>query len=144
MPENEFVFMTLASKLGLNVPRVFLFDVNEHNSFYKNSIGRHFAIERFGISLTKDGYKKDNILDFSSFLDQKVLQQENELKRLQLEGSDLYKYAISTEILFKSMEIILSEKDMHNFAQYYLFGYLIRNTDMHAKNFNLKYDIVRS
>ncbi|MDR1648776.1 MAG: HipA domain-containing protein [Synergistaceae bacterium] len=116
--ENEYLCMELARNAGLPVPRVFL--------FRQPGIAlepRHIAVERFDVRVL-DGTPV--VLDISELASLMGLSSRN-------------KYDTTTEQFFGLAKSIFSPEDMRTFAKAYLFGCIVRNGDMHAKNFSAAY-----
>ena len=116
---NEAFCTGLAGKCGLEVPRVWLVYADDGWSWKK-----HFVTERFGAHSSENGsVVRDLIFDTGILLGDTVLDN----------------YSISSEDYFDFMRSLLSEEDMQRFMDAYLFGFVIGNSDMHIKNFSVKY-----
>lgn len=116
---NEAFCTGLAGKCGLEVPRVWLVYADDGWSWKK-----HFVTERFGVHSSENGsIVRDLIFDTGILLGDSILDN----------------YSISSEDYFDFMRSLLSEEDMQRFMDAYLFGFLIGNSDMHVKNFSVKY-----
>lgn len=112
--ENEFIFMQLASRVGIQVPRTWL-------CLDKTGI-MHYCVERFGIYRDPQGsVLKENMVDFLGAMD--------------VRAKD--KYIVSIEDLFEAAEKILNTYDLNSFARMWYYGFIVGNTDMHPKNFSL-------
>lgn len=112
--ENEFIFMQLASRVGIQVPRTWL---------CRDASGRmHYCVERFGIYRDPAGNVfKENMVDF--------------LGAMNVRARD--KYMVPLEDLFEAAEKFLNPYDLNSFARMWYYGFLIGNTDMHPKNFSM-------
>jgi hypothetical protein len=84
---------------------------------------QHIIIERFDVKVV-NGKAID--LDISEFAPLMGLESKN-------------KYDTTTEQLFDYAGSVLSPDDMKALANAYLFGYIVRNGDMHSKNFSMEY-----
>jgi serine/threonine-protein kinase HipA len=125
VPRNEYSMMTLASKLGMNVPRVELVDIRDIENL-PAGLGRlrddeALAIERFD-------RLPDNIPvhteDFAQVFD--------------LYPTDKYRKASSMNIA-RVLGIETSQEDIQEFTRRLVFNALIGNSDMHVKNWSLTY-----
>lgn len=112
--ENEFIFMQLASRAGIQVPRTWL---------CLDSDGRlQYCVERFGIYRDPEGrVYKENMVDFLGAMDVRARD----------------KYTVSIEDLFEAAVKFLTPYDLNAFARMWYYGFLIGNTDMHPKNFSM-------
>lgn len=112
--ENEFIFMQLAVRAGVPVPRTWL---------CLDSVGKlHYCVERFGIYKDSEGrIYKENMVDF--------------LGAMNVRSKD--KYTVSIEDLFTAAEKFLTPYDLNVFSRMWYYGFLIGNTDMHPKNFSM-------
>ena len=112
--ENEFIFMQLAVRAGIPVPRTWL---------CLDSVGKlHYCVERFGIYRDPEGHVyKENMVDF--------------LGAMNVRSKD--KYTVSIEDLFTAAEKFLTPYDLNVFSRMWYYGFLIGNTDMHPKNFSM-------
>lgn len=114
MPENEYIFMQLAGRVGLTVPRTWL--------CYDASGEIHYAVERFGIYRDAAGrVYRENMADF--------------LGLMGLDSRD--KYAASLERFFGAASQVLTAYDFNMFARAWYYGVLVGNTDQHPKNFSV-------
>lgn len=112
--ENEFIFMQLASRAGIQVPRTWL--------CLDKSGKLHYVVERFGIYRDPNGnVLQENMIDF--------------LGAMNLRAKD--KYTVSLEDLFETAVKFLSPFDLVSFARMWYYGFIIGNTDMHPKNFSM-------
>jgi hypothetical protein len=116
--ENEYLCMELARKVGLQAPRVFLFQQPEITLE-----PQHIAIERFDVKVVNG---KPIVLDISEFAPLMDLESQN-------------KYDTTTEQFFDYAKSVLSPEDMRSLVKVYLFGCMIRNGDMHSKNFSMEH-----
>lgn len=112
--ENEFIFMQLASRAGIQVPRTWL---------CLDSSGRlQYCVERFGIYRDPEGrVYKENMVDFLGAMDVRAKN----------------KYTVSIEDLFEAACRFLTPYDLNAFARMWYYGFMIGNTDMHPKNFSM-------
>lgn len=123
VPENEFSMMTLARRVGIDVPRVELIQVGSIANLPEGleQLGpRAFAIERFDRS--KDGAV--HIEDFAQVFD--------------VYPSDKYRKASFRNLL----SVIAAESDHQDIAEFIrrlTFNVLVGNGDMHLKNWSLIY-----
>lgn len=124
VPRNEYSMMTLASKLGMNVPRVKLVDVREiHN--LPSGLGQlreheAIAVERF-----------DHLPDGTRVHTEDFAQVFN------LYAAEKYKKASSMNIL--RVLGIETPDDVQEFIRRLVFNALIGNSAMHVKNWSLVY-----
>jgi hypothetical protein len=116
--ENEYLCMELAKKAGLQAPRVFLF--RQPGITLEP---QHIIVERFDVKVVNDKAIDLDISEFAPLMD--------------LEPQK--KYNTTTERLFGYAESVLSPEDMKSLANAYLFGCMVRNGDMHSKNFSMEY-----
>ncbi|MDR3331872.1 MAG: HipA domain-containing protein [Synergistaceae bacterium] len=122
--ENEYTCMKLAQRLGLNVPRIFLFRQPDAASEAERH-RQHFLIERFDYAADSEGNpRKLSTTEIASLMD---LSSET-------------KYDTTTDELFSTAQSNLGMEDMRIFARMYFLGVLVGNGDMHAKNFSLILD----
>lgn len=125
VPRNEYSMMTLASKLGMNVPRVRLVDIRKiHN--LPSGLGQlreheAVAVERF--DRLPDGTRV-HVEDFAQVFD--------------LYPADKYKKASSMNVL-RVLGIETQRRDVREFVRRLIFNALIGNSDMHVKNWSLIY-----
>jgi serine/threonine-protein kinase HipA len=117
--ENEYTCMELARRAGLPTPRVFLFQ--QPNLPLPR---QHLVVERFDLCVVEGLEHRLNITEFAPLMGLVSAQ----------------KYEPSTEELFAFAEQILTDEDMKMFAKSYLLGAIVRNGDMHAKNFSIAID----
>jgi hypothetical protein len=116
--ENEYLCMELVKKAGLQAPRVFLF--RQPGITLEP---QHIIVERFDVKVVNEKAIDLDISEFAPLMD--------------LESKD--KYNTTTEKFFDYAKSVLSPEDMKALANSYLFGYIVRNGDMHAKNFSMEY-----
>ena len=114
--ENEYICMELARQAGLPTPRVLLFQ--QPNLPLPR---QHLAVERFDVKVIDGETQRLNITEFAPLMGLVSAQ----------------KYEPTTEALFAQAQQNLPVEDMKVFAKAYLFGYIVRNGDMHAKNFSV-------
>jgi serine/threonine-protein kinase HipA len=124
VPENEFSMMTLARKIGMNVPALELIDVNDIGGLPKDVAamdGQALAIERF--DRLSDG-SRVHIEDFAQIFG--------------IYPKDKYKKAS----MFNIATVIAAESDdadIREFVRRLVFNTLIGNADMHTKNWSVYY-----
>ena len=122
---NEYSMMTLATKLGMNVPRVKLVDLREIENL-PTGLGQlreyeAIAVERF--DRHPDGTHV-HMEDFAQVFD--------------LYPANKYKKASSMNIA-RVLGIETPPEDMQEFIRRLVFNALIGNSDMHVKNWSLIY-----
>ncbi len=116
---NEAFCISLADSCGMDVMRSWT--VSAEAGFEKKI---HFVTERFGVNNTPEGtVLRDLIFDTGMLL----------------AGNIKDHYSISSEKYFDFMREILPDEDMKRFMKAYLFGYITGNSDMHVKNFSVRY-----
>ncbi len=125
VPRNEYSMMTLASKLGMNVPRVELADIREIENLPAD-LGQlrereAVAVERF--DRLPDGTHV-HMEDFAQVFD--------------LYPADKYRKASSMNIA-RVLGIETPQEDVQEFIRRLVFNALIGNSDMHVKNWSLVY-----
>ena len=125
VPHNEYCMMTLAAKLGMNVPRVKLVDIREIGNL-PSGLGRlreyeGFAVERFD---RLPGGTCVHMEDFAHVFD--------------LYAVNKYKKASSMNIA-RVLGIETPLEDVQEFVRRLVFNALIGNSDMHVKNWSLIY-----
>jgi serine/threonine-protein kinase HipA len=130
LPRNEYSMMTLASKLGMNVPRVKLVDIREIENL-PTGLGQlrdheALAIERF-----------DHLSDGTR------VHMEDFAQVFELYPTSKYKKASSMNIA-QVLGIESSQEDVREFIRRLVFNALIGNSDMHVKNWSLIYPDRRS
>ena len=124
VPENEFSMMTLARKIGMNVPALELVDIADIGGLPKDVAaigGQAMAIERF-----------DRLSDGSS------VHIEDFAQIFGIYPKDKYKKAS----MFNIASVIATESDdadIHEFVRRLVFNTLIGNADMHIKNWSVYY-----
>ncbi|MDR1874916.1 MAG: HipA domain-containing protein [Synergistaceae bacterium] len=114
--ENEYICMELARHAGLPTPRVFLFQ--QPNLSLPR---QHLAVERFDVKVIDGQAQMLNITEFAPLMGLVSAQ----------------KYEPTTEALFTQAQQNLPVNDMKAFAKAYFLGSIVRNGDMHAKNFSV-------
>ena len=124
VPENEFSMMTLARKLGMNVPALNLIDANDIGGLpwdVATMDGKALAIERFDRS--SDG-RRVHAEDFAQIFG--------------VYPKDKYKKASMVNIA----NVVAAESDntdIREFVRRLVFNTLIGNADMHIKNWSVLY-----
>lgn len=124
VPENEFSMMTLARKIGMNVPALELVDIADVGGLPKGVAamkGQALAIERF-----------DRLSDGSS------VHMEDFAQIFGIYPKDKYKKAS----MFNIASVIAAESDdadIREFVKRLVFNTLIGNADMHIKNWSVYY-----
>ena len=125
VPRNEYSMMTLATKLGMNVPRVELVDIREIENLPSGlgQLREHeaIAVERF--DHYPDGTRV-HMEDFAQVFD--------------LYPANKYKKASSMNIA-RVLGIETPQEDVQEFIRRLVFNALIGNSDMHVKNWSLIY-----
>ena len=125
VPRNEYSMMTLATKLGMDVPRVKLVDIREIENFPSGlgQLREHeaIAVERF--DHYPDGTRV-HMEDFAQVFD--------------LYPANKYKKASSMNIA-RVLGIETPQEDVQEFIRRLVFNALIGNSDMHVKNWSLIY-----
>lgn len=125
IPEMEHLAMRTARRMGLDVPRTWLF----REAGCMTPKAYHYAVERFDFEQNeKSVWTKIPVLEAAAFVHDPSTSAASK------------KYDASTERLFESLESILPKPEMSALAFHYLFGFLIGNGDMHLKNFSLIMD----
>lgn len=125
VPRNEYSMMTLASKLGMNVPRVKLVDIREIQNL-PSGLGQlrdHEALAIARFDHLPDGTQV-HTEDFAQIFD--------------LYPANKYKKASSMNIAHV-LGIETSQEDVREFIRRLVFNALIGNSDMHVKNWSLIY-----
>lgn len=125
VPRNEYSMMTLAAKLGMNVPRIKLVDLREIENL-PSGLGQlreyeAIAVERF--DRHPDGTHV-HMEDFAQVFD--------------LYPANKYKQASSMNIA-RVLGIETPQEDVQEFIRRLVFNALIGNSDMHVKNWSLIY-----
>lgn len=123
VPENEFAMMSLASKLGMDVPEIMLVDLPEIEgmpSGIGSLKGKAFAIERF--DRTEDG--PVHIEDFAQIYG--------------VYPNKKYEKA-SYRNIANVIWIETGEQGLAEFIRRLIFNILIGNADMHLKNWSFIY-----
>lgn len=124
VPENEFSMMTLAAKVGMNVPQIDLVELSAINNLPKGveKIGSHaFVIERF-----------DRLPDGSS------VHMEDFAQIFDVYADDKY----SSGSMRRIAQVIAAEgndADVTEFIRRVTFNMIIGNADMHLKNWSVIY-----
>lgn len=124
VPENEFSMMTLAAKIGLDVPRIDLVDVSSIQNLpdAAEKLGKNaFVIERF-----------DRLPDGT------LIHTEDFAQVYDVYPDDKYKSANMRNIA-SVIAAEAGEADLLEFIRRLTFNTLIGNGDMHLKNWSLLY-----
>ncbi len=124
LPQNEYVMMELARRIGINVPQTALIALEDIQGIPTNleQFGSHaFAIKRFD---RKENGEKVHIEDFAQ-----VFSIYPEKKYTAANYSTIIK-VIWTE---------LGSQGLSSFLRRFVFSILIGNGDMHSKNWSLIY-----
>jgi serine/threonine-protein kinase HipA len=125
VPRNEYSMMTLATRLGMSVPRVKLMDIREIENLPSGlgALREHeaLAVERF--DRLPDGAQV-HMEDFAQVFD--------------LYPANKYKKASSMNIA-RVLGIETTQDDVREFIRRLVFNALIGNSDMHVKNWSLLY-----
>ena len=122
-PENEYFSMRIMEECGFDTARTALFSA-------ETDIGikhMHLCVERFDI----DFNVVPHLVKFK-------VRQVAEL--MGLPTNSVGKYALTTKELFSFIKKTLAPNVQSEFAMRYLFGYILGNGDMHAKNFSIIYN----
>lgn len=123
VPENEFSMMTLAAKLGMDVPEMKLVDLEDVEGLpdgIGDLKGQAFAIKRFD----REEDERVHIEDFAQVYD---VYPEDKYKRASYKN-------IASVIAAES-----GEADVVEFIRRLVFNTMIGNADMHLKNWSLIY-----
>ncbi|MGE0152101.1 MAG: type II toxin-antitoxin system HipA family toxin [Reyranellaceae bacterium] len=123
VPEAEYAMLTLAAKLGINVPAIRLVDtagIGNLPEDLRRTAGQSLAIERF--DRTGDGGKV-HIEDFAQVFDQYPQR----------------KYERASYAGIARVLAIETPDDVPEFVRRVAFNVLIGNGDMHMKNWSLAY-----
>lgn len=124
VPENEFVMMELARKIGIDVPATKLINIDQIQNIPKG-VDRFgdtaFAIKRFDRS---EGGSLVHIEDFAQIF--------------RVYPRDKYKKASMRNIAYV-IGIEGQDSDVEEFVRRLVFNALIGNADMHLKNWSLIY-----
>lgn len=125
VPRNEYSMMTLASQLGMNVPRVKIVDISQIGNL-PSDLGPlrendALAIERF-----------DHLPDGTH------VHMEDFAQIFELYPADKYGKASSMNIA-RVLGIETPQEDVLEFIRRLVFNALIGNSDMHVKNWSLTY-----
>jgi serine/threonine-protein kinase HipA len=124
VPENEFSMMTLAAKIGMDIPEIKLIPLDDVAGLpdgIGDLKGSAFAIRRFDRG---DNGAKIHIEDFAQVFD--------------VFPEDKYKKA-STRNLVEVIAAEAGQSDVAEFIRRLVFNTLIGNADMHLKNWSLIY-----
>ena len=123
VPENEFSMMTIASKMGMDVPEIRLLDLGEIGNIPEGIgelRGQALAIKRFDRTENGPVHIEDFAQVFGVFPDDKYKKRS---------------YRSISEVL----AIETTEADVAEFFRRLVFSTLIGNADMHLKNWSLIY-----
>lgn len=127
VPENEFAMMSLAQKVGINVPEIALLPVSDIGNLPnlplgKDNFGRHaFAIRRFDRSPTGAAIHMEDFAQIFGVYPQ-----------------DKYRKGRIRNIA-NVLQLETSPDDVQEFIRRLVFNSLIGNADMHLKNWSLLY-----
>ena len=122
-PENEYFSMRVMEECGFDTARTALFSAPTDTGIRR----MHLCVERFDFDYGSEPRPvKRSVKQFAELMD--------------LPAVSGGKYAPTTEELFGFIEKALPPDAQSEFAMRYLFGYILGNGDMHAKNFSLIYD----
>jgi serine/threonine-protein kinase HipA len=124
VPENEFSMLTLAARIGIDVPPIRLVDTADIGNLpegMETLAGRALAIERF--DRLSDGAKV-HIEDFAQVF--------------RVYPEDKYKKA-SARSIARVVGAEGGDADIVEFVRRLVFNTLIGNADMHLKNWSLRY-----
>lgn len=124
VPENEYSMMTLARKLGMNVPALELIDVNDIGGLPKDVAameGQALAIERF--DRLSDG-SRVHIEDFAQIFGIYPKKKYDKASMVNIAN------VVATES---------DNADIREFVRRLVFNTLIGNADMHIKNWSVYY-----
>ncbi len=124
VPENEFSMMTIARKLGMNVPALDLVNVNDIGGLPADVAtmdGKALVIERF--DRLSDG-NRVHIEDFAQIFG--------------IYPKDKYKKASIVNIA-SVVAVESDDVDIREFVRRLVFNTLIGNADMHIKNWSVYY-----
>jgi serine/threonine-protein kinase HipA len=125
VPRNEYSMMSLASKLGMNVPRVKLVDIREIENL-PSGLGQLREHEAVAVER------------FDHFPDGTHVHMEDFAQVFDLYPANKYKKASSMNIA-RVLGIETSQEDVQEFIRRLVFNALIGNSDMHVKNWSLIY-----
>lgn len=123
VPENEFSMMTIASKMGMDVPEIRLLDLGEIGNIpdgIGELRGQALAIKRFDRTETGPVHIEDFAQVFGVFPDDKYKKRS---------------YRSIAEVL----AIETTDADVAEYFRRLVFSTLIGNADMHLKNWSLIY-----
>lgn len=129
VPENEFVMLTLASAIGISLPKRRLIDINEIRDLPEDAMqmkGKALAIERFDRGLKG---QRIHMEDFAQVF--------GLFPRDKYEGRS---YANIAAVLWAE----IGETGVFEFVRRLVFSVLIGNADMHLKNWSLLYPDTRT
>ncbi|MEQ8228198.1 MAG: HipA domain-containing protein [Rhodospirillales bacterium] len=124
VPENEFSMLTLAGRIGIDVPEINLVDLTDIEGLPEGLgrfEGKAFAIKRFDRS---GGEDRIHIEDFAQIFG--------------VYPEDKYKKA-SARSIASVLAAETSESDIAEFIRRLTFNVLIGNADMHLKNWSVRY-----
>ena len=122
-PENEYFSMRVMEESGFDTAKTALFSALTDTDIRR----MHLCVERFDLDYgSAPRLVKYSVKQFAELMD--------------LPAVSGGKYAPTTEELFDFVEKALPPEARSEFAMRYLFGYILGNGDMHAKNFSLMYD----
>jgi serine/threonine-protein kinase HipA len=125
VPRNEYSMMTLASKLGMNVPQVKLVEIREIENL-PSGLGQLREHEAVAVER------------FDHHPDGTCVQMEDFAQVFDLYPANKYKKASSMNIA-RVLGIETPQEDVQEFIRRLVFNALIGNSDMHVKNWSLTY-----
>lgn len=125
VPRNEYSMMTLASKLGMNVPRIKLVDMREIKNL-PSGLGQLREHEAVAVER------------FDHFPDGAHVHMEDFAQVFDLYPAHKYKRASYMNIV-RVLGIETPPEDVQEFIRRLVFNALIGNSDMHVKNWSLIY-----
>jgi len=128
VPENEFSMMTLADRVGIDVPEIKLFPVDKVSGLpggIRNVQGQAFAIRRFDRSVDGPVHVEDFAQIFDVYPDDKY---------------DKANYRNIANVIW----IETGEAGLAEYIRRLIFNILIGNADMHLKNWSVIYSDKRN
>lgn len=117
-PENEYFCMRVLELCGFGTARTALFRARVPGGMER----LHLCCERFDLERELGRPHRKTVRQVAQLMD--------------LPAVSGGKYSITTEELFGFLRERLSGRDMMEFSMGYVFGYILGNGDMHAKNFS--------
>lgn len=125
VPRNEYSMMTLAARLGMNVPPVKLIDIREIENL-PSGLGQFREHEAVAVAR------------FDHHCDGTQVHMEDFAQIFDLYPADKYKKASAMNIA-RVLGIETPQEDVQEFIRRLVFNALIGNSDMHVKNWSLIY-----